>query len=524
MTRCFGLLGSGQSSDSKRVGLAVENDTLTATEAGGASWDIPLARVHVVGWANDELRLELAGIEVSFVPEVPDAVLAHLIPALLARQERGAALAGTAAVSGAVLPLALETSELTVDLTTPERQPPTPPATHPAPLELVRTGTVDAPSAKPDRGPVEGRPVAQVAPPVRRGRRWYWWFVAAAMVLGALLATQLGGSEAPAVAARRAITDGGLPAVTVTVDNGTATLTGSTPSQGIADAIAGVVATVDGVDVVNSNLSVPVPTPTTIPSTAPDPSVTARAALATAGLATADVSVESGVAVLTGTVASDFERRSAVSTVSPVDGVDQIDNQLLVTSLPDDTIESAVREALDTGGFNDIAVSVQDGVAIVAGTVPPEVLGDGFFRYSDEVEDAVLRVTGVAGLTNRLQLAGDEATLRRQLRELTNTSPVVFALGRADLSATAAATLDAAAEIIQAQPGLRVLIAGHTDTTGSAVRNEELSGQRAQAVRSYLIDQGIAANRLLIVAYGELFPTTPGAQPADRRVEFEVAG
>jgi OOP family OmpA-OmpF porin len=279
-----------------------------------------------------------------------------------------------------------------------------------------------------------------------------------------------------------------------------------------------------GGDVVSSNVTRPTPTPTTVPASVPDPSATARTALADAGLTTAAVGVESGVAVLTGTVASDFERREAGSVVSAVGGVDQIDNQLVVAPQADDTVESAARAALDTAGFDDISVSVQDGVAIVAGTVPPEVLGDGFFRYSDAVEDAVLRVAGVAGLTNRLQLAGNEATLRRQLRDLTDSSPVVFALGRSDLSAATVATLDAAAEIIQAQPGLRVLIAGHTDTTGSAGLNEALSGERAQAVRSYLIEQGIAANRLLIVAYGELFPTTPGAQPADRRVEFEVAG
>ena len=363
-----------------------------------------------------------------------------------------------------------------------------------------------------------------MAPPVRVKRRWYWRFVAAAMVVGAVLATQLGVSEDPAAEARRAITDSGLPAVTVAVDNGTATLTGSIPSRDVADAIAETVGTVEGIDLVISNLSVPDPSATTIPSEAPDLSVAAQAALVAVGLTAADVSVESGAAVLTGTVSSDFERRSAVSAVSAVDGIEQVDNQLLVTSLADDTVAGAARAALDGAGFNDIGVSVEDGVAIVAGTVPPEVLDDGFFGYSDAVEDAVLRVAGVSGLTNRLQLAGDEATLRRQLRELTEASPVVFALGRADLSAATAATLDAAAEIIQAQPGLRVLIAGHTDTTGSAARNEQLSGERAQAVRGYLIERGIAANRLLIVAYGELFPTSPGAQPADRRVEFEVAG
>jgi osmotically-inducible protein OsmY len=496
MTRCFGLLGSGQSADSKRVGLSIDDDTLTATEAGGASWNIPLTRVHLVGWADDELRLELAGTEVSFVPEEPDAALAYLVPALLARQEQGAAVSGTAAVAGTVLPIAPEPPELTIDLT-PRRHRPAPAAVHPV-----------AP------------PVAHVSPPVRRRRRWYRWPVVG-VVLGVALATQLGGSEDPAAAARRAVAERGLPPVTVAVDNGTATLTGSIPSREVGEAIAEVVATVDGVAAVNTDFSTP---STPVPDAVPDPSESARIALANAGLAAAEVGVESGVAVLTGTVASDFERRSAVSAVSAVDGVDQVDNQLLVTSRPDGTIQSAAREALDTGGFHDIAVSIQDGVAIVAGTVPREVLGGGFFRFSDEVEDVVLRVAGVTGLTNRLQLAGDEATLRRQLRELTDASPVVFALGRADLSAAAAATLDAAAEIIQAQPGLRVLIAGHTDTTGSAGFNEALSGERAQAVRSYLIEQGIAANRLLVVAYGELFPSTPGAQAADRRVEFEVAG
>jgi OOP family OmpA-OmpF porin len=160
----------------------------------------------------------------------------------------------------------------------------------------------------------------------------------------------------------------------------------------------------------------------------------------------------------------------------------------------------------------------------VTGVAPREILQTGFFRYADAVNAVVLPVEGVAGLRNRLQIAGDEATLRRQLRDLTTLSPVVFALGRADLSAAAAQTLDAAAEIIQRQPGLRVLIAGHTDTTGSTGFNEELSRERAEAVRGYLIEQGVAANRLLVVAYGELFPTTPGAAPNDRRVEFEVAG
>ncbi|NNC93746.1 MAG: BON domain-containing protein, partial [Acidimicrobiia bacterium] len=323
MTAYFGLLGSGQSPDSKRVGLAVEDDMLTATEAGGGTWNIPLRRVHLVGWAGDELRLELAGSEVSFVPEEPDAVLAQLVPALLARQQRGAAVAGPA--GGTVLPSAPEPPMFTVDLT-PGRRPPTRTPVEPAPPIAGRTDGGGLRSLTPPRS------AAEVLAPGRSKQRWYWWFVAAAMVLGAVLATQLGASEDPAAAARRAIADGDLPAVAVAVENGTATLSGSVSSPGVAEAIVATVAAVGGIEAVNSILSVP--TPTTIPSATPDPTPTSQVALAGAGLVDVEVEVRSGVAVLTGSVASEFERRTAVSAVMAVGGVDKVDNRLLVASLP----------------------------------------------------------------------------------------------------------------------------------------------------------------------------------------------
>ncbi|MBT8246757.1 MAG: OmpA family protein [Acidimicrobiia bacterium] len=506
MTRCFGLLGTGQPGDSKRVGLAVEGGVLHATEDGGASWNIPIERVALLGWAEDELHLELAGAEVSFLPEDRDATVTHLVPALLAMHTTSTAMPAAAGPSSPAPPAPVA-PELIVDLTT-RRDP-----------VAVTPVAGRAGSAPRTRTP------ARVAPPVRRRRRLAWWvFVIAAMALGAFLATQLGRPDDPAAAARAAIADAGLPAVTVTVDDGAATLTGAIPSQDIADDIAAVVAGVAGVDSVASNLSVPTPPTTTIPIPQPNPGDLVRTALDAAGVAGVEATLEAGVVSLTGSVVSEFDRRAALAAIAGVAGIDGIDNQVTITARDDADIVASARSALDTGGFGAVSVSVEGGNATVVGAVPREVLGDGFFRYSDSVEDAVIRVAGITGITNRLQLAGDEATLRRQLRELTDGSPVVFPLGRADLSDTSRATLDAAAEIIQAQPGLRVLIAGHTDTTGSATRNEELSGQRAQAVRSYLIDQGIAANRLLVVAYGELFPTAPGAQPGDRRVEFEVAG
>ncbi|MDQ5908796.1 MAG: OmpA-like protein [Pseudomonadota bacterium] len=63
-----------------------------------------------------------------------------------------------------------------------------------------------------------------------------------------------------------------------------------------------------------------------------------------------------------------------------------------------------------------------------------------------------------------------------------------------------------------------LLIAGHTDAAGSDAHNLLLSERRAQAVRDYLIRQGIAPNRLTAKGYGEAYPVASNATEADREL------
>ena len=69
-----------------------------------------------------------------------------------------------------------------------------------------------------------------------------------------------------------------------------------------------------------------------------------------------------------------------------------------------------------------------------------------------------------------------------------------------------------------------VLTVGHTDSVGSDAYNQKLSAQRAQAVRAYLIAQGVEASRITAEGRGESQPVAPNDTPANkalnRRVEF----
>lgn len=73
---------------------------------------------------------------------------------------------------------------------------------------------------------------------------------------------------------------------------------------------------------------------------------------------------------------------------------------------------------------------------------------------------------------------------------------------------------------------LKVEIAGHTDASGNAEYNQELSQKRAKSVYDFLVEQGISKARMKYVGYGSQFPRKPGNQQKDnskdRRIEFRI--
>ena len=108
-----------------------------------------------------------------------------------------------------------------------------------------------------------------------------------------------------------------------------------------------------------------------------------------------------------------------------------------------------------------------------------------------------------------------------------------FEDGGTDLSAQALTALEQVLASEQMKAGGAIMLGGHSDSAGGDAANLSASRRRAEAVRDWLVDHGIAEDRITLVAFGEQNPAAPNALPdgtpdeagraRNRRVELTVA-
>jgi OOP family OmpA-OmpF porin len=101
---------------------------------------------------------------------------------------------------------------------------------------------------------------------------------------------------------------------------------------------------------------------------------------------------------------------------------------------------------------------------------------------------------------------------------------VNFELGKAVLLPISQDILEDVARSLVANPTVRVEVAGHTDSTGSSEVNERLSLARAESVKAFLIENGVAADRMEVRGYASTEPVatnkTASGRAQNRRVEL----
>jgi outer membrane protein OmpA-like peptidoglycan-associated protein len=149
-------------------------------------------------------------------------------------------------------------------------------------------------------------------------------------------------------------------------------------------------------------------------------------------------------------------------------------------------------------------------------------------RRAAEEQVAAAREKAQGDLLVRLQAI--EGSARAEARGIVLTLPgsVYFDTGRADVKKGAAERIARIAEALAGAPDRKVLVEGHTDSTGSVATNERLSALRAEAVKAIFVAHGVSPDRIETQGYAATKPVASNATSAgrgqNRRVEIIIQG
>ncbi len=103
---------------------------------------------------------------------------------------------------------------------------------------------------------------------------------------------------------------------------------------------------------------------------------------------------------------------------------------------------------------------------------------------------------------------------------------VFFVRSKAELLAESYPELDRLVKIMMDNPTIEIELSGHTDSLGDAEANLQLSEQRVQSVKNYLVGRGVPSRRISGKGYGGSMPIAPSDTEANRqlnrRVEFKI--
>ncbi|MCE2737943.1 MAG: OmpA family protein [Rhodobacter sp.] len=172
--------------------------------------------------------------------------------------------------------------------------------------------------------------------------------------------------------------------------------------------------------------------------------------------------------------------------------------------------------------------------ALVGATIGATASGGN--RLAQAATGAVLggALGGVIGATLDRQAADLQASVSNQTQvvnngnSLTVTMPqdILFATNSAALRPDLLRDLDALATNLLNYPDSTIEIVGHTDNTGTAALNQDLSQRRAGAVADKLRTAGVPSRRIVAIGRGEDFPVasnlTPEGRALNRRVEMVI--
>ena len=151
----------------------------------------------------------------------------------------------------------------------------------------------------------------------------------------------------------------------------------------------------------------------------------------------------------------------------------------------------------------------------VVGAAAGAAIGGAIGRRMDKQEEELRQIEGVE------VTRPSEGEIDVRL-----TSDILFDLNSAALRPSSRSTLDDLSSNFAKYPDNRIVVEGHTDSSGTDAYNQRLSEQRAATVADYLIERGVPSGNVIVYGYGEMRPKssndTPEGRQLNRRVEIHI--
>ncbi|MGY6519986.1 MAG: OmpA family protein [Lysobacteraceae bacterium] len=177
-------------------------------------------------------------------------------------------------------------------------------------------------------------------------------------------------------------------------------------------------------------------------------------------------------------------------------------------------LQSLARQEEAMRALQERELSQQEAEAAMAQAEQSRRLADARAREASLARQEA-ELASAAADSLRAQLENLDS--RREARgEVMTLSGDVFAPGQASLRPEARANLGRVVDFVQGRPSARILIEGHTDSTGSANLNQTLSQRRADSVKQALVELGVDASRMQSTGFGPNRPVASNASEQGR--------
>jgi outer membrane protein OmpA-like peptidoglycan-associated protein len=165
------------------------------------------------------------------------------------------------------------------------------------------------------------------------------------------------------------------------------------------------------------------------------------------------------------------------------------------------------------GAAGAVIMGEREADEILAGAAVGAAAGAGVGAYMDRQEERLARIPGTT-----VERVGDGVLVVKF------DADVLFDVDSALVKPGQRAVVDDVGDVLIDYPKTAVVVQGHTDATGSEEHNQDLSERRAEAIANRLIGDGVDADRIAAVGYGESYPVanndSASGRQRNRRVEI----